>query len=99
MGAIPPLPIKFLVFSALALTFTALVVGSTLTENATSTAPCSFDLLTLNFSCVTQFFGIIGDVLSFNIMGAPLWVRVPLGIIMSAPWVYTIIGIVVGLVP
>lgn len=50
-------------------------------------------------TCVGQLFGFIGDLVTFNIMGAPVWVRLPMGLIMTVPWVYTIIAVIIGLVP
>ncbi len=92
MGSIPPLPLAFLIFSALSFTFVALVLGTELTENTTGTDPCSL-------LCVDQIFGFLGDLVTFNILGAPVWVRLPMSLILGFPWVYTLAGVVIGIIP
>lgn len=98
-------PVVLLAFSVVMMTFVAMVEQQPLTEADTGTfgsssglsSDCSGILSIL--SCIGDFFHLIFNVMTFNIPGAPWWIRVPFGILMIGPWIFVIIVLIVAVIP
>lgn len=91
----------FLVVGVLTMTFGIMVKSAEASELGNDLFDdCKATLNPIDlFNCVGDFFGVVFDVLTVNIDGAPWWVRLPLGIVFSLPWILLIITIVLELVP
>ena len=82
----PDLPYGLLVFSACLITLSAIMVSA------------EKDVLEMESGGLFDNFGIITDlvvdVLTFNIDGAPWWIRFPLSIMTIVPWIYILVVLI-----
>ena len=96
------LPLPFIIFATLMLVFTSMVKLSELQEETPfSGCGSSFNPFANStaYGCVKDFGGIVIEIVTFDIGGAPWFIRVPFSIIMALPIIWIIVAIAEGVIP
>lgn len=92
--------IPLLVVSILGLVFTTMLHAGEVLEEPNQQQDCGFSIdpgAEKNvYHCAGGLFTFVLDVFTFNIDGAPWWVRVPVAAIFIVPWVLLLIEVVWG---
>jgi hypothetical protein len=88
------IPLGLLAFAAILITYTGLVVSE---EEDAPVVDC--DGLEDILSCPGSILLLIGQILTFNIDGAPWWVRLPMALMMTVPFGYILLAIIFEGVP
>ena len=97
MGAVgAKFPMALAIIGAAGLTFSLMVHSATGSEkDSTSFRNCNIG----NGWCIGDFFSLVWDLLTFNIDGAPWWIRLPMSLVFIGPWVLLLISVVIGAIP